>query len=177
LPRKIHVEDTGGLESFWLYAVNDAFKKTGLPNYHIYRAPVEQGYDAKRNRVKGLEVLLKSDRLYFATGGWNNEAFAQISQYKGQKSTRSRKDDIPDGLSFISQYLPSATPKTPQQQQDELVHQEFIDGQKILRAQHEAMFGREYNFRQRPDIEQSIPEPTNESPLGRRLFGNNGMRA
>lgn len=176
LPRRIHIEDTGGLESFWMYAIPEAFKKTSLPWYHIFRAPVEQGYDAKRNRVKGLEVLLKSDRLYFAMGPWNDETFTQLSQYTGAKSTRSRKDDIPDALSFISKYLPSSTPKSPEQQQQEVDQQERELGAKILRAQHEAMFGSSYNFT-RPTEQQESISPPQDSPITRRYFGNSGLRA
>src|SRR5260221_14589879 len=102
-----------------MYAIPEAFKKTGLPYYHIHWAAVEQGYDAKRNRIKALEVLLKSDRLWFAIGSWNDETFTQLSQYTGAKSTRTRKDDIPDAMSFISRYLPSSTPKTPEEQEQE----------------------------------------------------------
>jgi hypothetical protein len=178
LPKRIHVEDTGGLESFWMYAIPEHFKKTGLPWYHIFRAPVEQGYDAKRNRVKGLEVLLKSDRLYFAMGPWNDETFTQLSQYTGAKSTRSRKDDIPDALSFISRYLPSSTPKSPEQQQEEVEQLEREMGAKILRAQHDAMFGR-YNINPTPAFETiSTPsEDVGSSSIAQRLFGGNGLRA
>jgi hypothetical protein len=173
MPIRIHVEDTGGLESFWMYAVKEAFDKLGLPRYHIYRAPVMQGYDAKRNRVQGLEVLLKSYRMYFAMGPWNNEAFLQLSQYTGAKSTRSKKDDIPDMLSFISGYLPSSTPKTPEQQKLDVDQQEKEMGQRMLLAQHEAMFGR-------AQVREFAPpnpelEPQNSS-IARRLFGNNGLR-
>ena len=176
-PRKIHVEDTGGLESFRMYAIPEEFKKTGLPWYHIFWAPVEQGYDAKRNRIKGLEVLLKSDRLFFAMGPWNDEAFTQLSNYTGAKSTRSRKDDIPDAMAFIGRYLPSATPKSPEQQQQELNQQELEDAQRIIRAQHEAMFG-VYNFNSRP-TEQPIAIPVDDrrsSSIADRLFGGNGLR-
>lgn len=178
LPRRIHVEDTGGLESFWVYAVPEAFKKTQLPWYHIFRAPVEQGYDAKRNRIKGLEVLLKADRLWFAMGPWNDEAFTQLSQYTGAKSTRSRKDDIPDAMSFISRYLPSSSPKSPEQQQQENDQQEREMGAKILRAQHEAMFGRT-NYNPNPTLETQIaaPDDSAQNSMAQRIFGGNGMRA
>jgi terminase large subunit-like protein len=177
LPKRIQVEDTGGLESFWSYAVPDAFRKTGMPWYHIYRAPVEQGYDAKRNRIKGLEVLLKADRLYFAMGPWNDETFTQLSQYTGAKSTRTKKDDIPDAMAFISRYLPSSTPKTPEQQQQEVEQQEREISAKILRAQHEAMFGRDTFFiSQRPEAEQERPSSPSNS-IAQKIFGNNGLRA
>ena len=160
LPRKIQIENTGGLESFISLAIPMAFKQTGLPCYHIYWAPVEQGYDAKRNRIKGLEVLLKADRLWFSMGSWNDEAFSQLSQYTGAKSTRTRKDDIPDAMSFISRYLPSSTPKSPEQQQQDIEQQEREIGAKILQAQHDVMFGRDNNmFHQKTEqIEQQKPE-------------------
>jgi hypothetical protein len=177
-PRRIQIENTGGLESFISYAIPEAFRKTGQPWYHIFWAPVEQGYDAKRNRIKGLEVLLKADRLYFAMGPWNDEAFTQLSQYTGAKSTRSRKDDIPDAMSFISRYLPSSSPKSPEQQQQEVDQQEKEMGAKLLKAQHDAMFG-PTSFNYTPPAE---PAPISSNPSGNtglvgRLFGGNGMRA
>jgi hypothetical protein len=178
-PLRIHVEDTGGLESFWMYAVPEAFRKTGLPWYHVFPAKVEQGYDAKRNRIKGLEVLLKSDRMWFAMGPWNDEAFLQLSQYTGAKSTRSRKDDIPDALSFIARYLPSSSPKSPEQQQQENDQQEKEMGAKLLRAQHEAMFGRT-NYNPSPAFEPQTTAPADDSrqsSIAQRIFGGNGMRA
>lgn len=177
MPWRIQIENTGGLESFITLAIPAAFKMTSLPWHHIIWAPVEQGFDAKRNRIKGLEVLLKADRLYFAMGPWNDETFIQLSQYTGAKSTRTRKDDIPDAMSFISKYLPSSTPKTPEEQEQEAQQADRETNSRMLRAQHEAIFGRESGliYTPPPQIE-SAPS----SPLGGiagRLFGNNGMRA
>src|SRR6266550_932673 len=157
LPWRIQIENTGGLESFMTYAIPDAFKKTNLPWHHIYWAAVEQGFDAKRNRIKGLEILLKAERLWFSMGPWNDETFSQLSQYTGAKSTRSRKDDIPDAMAFISKYLPSSTPKTPEEQEQEANQAEKEMMAKFLAAQHEAYFGNSNpNF---------APQQIEESPI------------
>jgi hypothetical protein len=110
-------------------------------------------------------------------GPWNDETFTQLSQYTGAKSTRSRKDDIPDALSFISRYLPSSTPKSPEQQQQEVEQLEREMGAKILRAQHDAMFGR-YNIN--PPALEPIYTPSEDvgnSSIAQRIFGGNGLRA
>jgi hypothetical protein len=173
LPRKIQIENTGGLESFISLAIPMAFKQTGLPCYHIYWAPVEQGYDAKRNRIKGLEVLLKADRLFFSMGPWNDETFTQLSQYTGAKSTRTRKDDIPDAMSFISRYLPSSTPKSPEQQQQDLAQEDREIGAKLLQAQHDMMFGRDYDVFQRrtEQIEQQQKPETPIDNIKKKYWG------
>lgn len=178
-PKKIHIENTGGLESFMLYAIPDAFRREGVQWFNIFWAPVEQGYDAKRNRIKGLEVLLRNDRLYFMDGPWLDETFTQLSQYTGAKSTRTKKDDIPDAMAFIGKYVPSSSePKTPEQQKLELEHQEFETTKRILRAQHDAVFGNEsyYYPQHRIDTEQEPPKSPMEG-ISRGIFGGNGMRA
>lgn len=178
-PKKTHIEDTGGLESFILHAIPDAFRREGVPWFNIYWAPVEQGYDAKRNRIKGLEVLLKAERLFFMEGSWLDETFTQISQYTGAKSTRLKKDDIPDAMAFIGKYIPSSDVKTPEQEKLEADQKEFEFTKKMLQAQHDAMFGTE-SFYYQPRQVNFEPEEPPQNGIGgisQRIFGRNGMRA
>ena len=100
-----------------------------------------------------LEEALNWENVY----AWNDETFAQLSQYTGAKSTRTKKDDIPDAMAFISKYLPSSTPKTPEQQQQEADQAEREMIAKFLAAQHEAYFGNSNpNF---------APQQIEESPI------------
>ena len=66
---------------------------------------VGQGSNAKRNRVKGLQVLLADDRLYFVEGDWLDLTFQQFTRFTGL--SKKRKDDIPDAISFLQRLIPA----------------------------------------------------------------------
>jgi hypothetical protein len=70
----------------------------------------DQSKGAKKNRIKQLEILLNDDLLYFVGGDWIEETFKQFVQYKGEKSTKARKDDIPDAIGYLHQFLPTTLP-------------------------------------------------------------------
>jgi len=178
MPLQIRIEDMPGLESFKSLAIPMAFRAIGLPWHNIYWAPIEQGEGAKRNRIKGLEILLKGDRLFFSNGAWNEETFSRLSQYKGQASTRTRKDDIPDAMSFISKYLPSTVPMSPEQQEQEAARKEQEIATKLLWDQHRFIFGGDsQRVYVPPTVDYEPPAPTDPiSQLKKRLFGNNGLR-
>ena len=68
----------------------------------------DQSKGAKKNRIKQLEILLTDNLLWFVGGDWIEETFKQFENYKGEKSTKSRKDDIPDAIGYLHQFLPSS---------------------------------------------------------------------
>lgn len=65
---------------------------------------------SKKRRIKSLEILLTNHLLYFVGGDWIEEAFNQFVKYKGEKSTKTRKDDIPDAIAMLLRFLPSSAP-------------------------------------------------------------------
>ena len=65
---------------------------------------LEQGFGSKRNRVKGLEVLLANDRLWFVENDWTETGFQQFTRFNG--FSKRRKDDIPDAISFLQRLIP-----------------------------------------------------------------------
>ena len=70
----------------------------------------DQSKGAKKRRIKQLEILLTDDLLWFVGGDWIEEAFDQFIRYKGEKSTKTRKDDIPDAIAMLHHFLPSTVP-------------------------------------------------------------------
>jgi hypothetical protein len=132
---------------------------------------------AKVSRIKGLEILLRAERMDFVEGSWNPEAFEQFEGYKGQKSTKTKKDDIPDAISFLAKFLPSSIPLTPQEQESKAKSDEAAYATKLLKAHHERLFGTNEGNRQMP-MPMSEPETPSSpaSDIAKRLFGGNGLR-
>lgn len=146
----------------------------------IWWKEVDTHSNAKRNRVKSLEVLLNDDRLHFVNGAWIDEAFKQLKAYNGQKSTGTRKDDIPDAMSFLIEFLPkgwrgdsgSGDPSEAQREMDEQQRK------TMLKAQHAAMFGGPAPTVNKPtETTPTEPQPDPRRAMMSKLFGGNGMRA
>jgi hypothetical protein len=181
--RIVHrVEDTGGLELLQMKVMTDSIARFGAAPQMFWIKPTNET-DAKRNRIKGLEILLIDDRLFFVDGQWlhgEDGTFSQMVNYKGEKSSRTRKDDIPDAMSWITTFLPSSVELTEEEQGlldiaiGEQRHQQF------LKAQHEYYFGKSspvvdpYNT----PLDSGPQQPSSPySDISKRLFGGNGMRA
>lgn len=82
---------------------------------------IDRGKDAKARRIKGLEVLLKADKLWFVDGPWLHDTFRMFEDFRGINK-RGRHDDIPDAVSMLQRFLPKPTspaeqavPKTPEE--------------------------------------------------------------
>jgi hypothetical protein len=124
----------------------------------IHLEPVDTSTNAKRNRVKSLELLLSDDRLHFVNGSWLDETFKQLTRFTGEKSTATRKDDIPDGLSFLIKFLPrtalmqNADPKEVEKEAEEMAKK------ATLKAWKERMFGGSAPTAP-PSVTQTTPEP------------------
>jgi hypothetical protein len=132
---------------------------------------------AKVSRIKGIEILLRSERMDFVEGTWNGDAFDQFEGYKGQKSTRTKKDDIPDAISYLARFLPSSTPLTPEEQDETVKIDQDAYYKRLLKAHHERLFGTNEGNRQMP-MQMSEPETPSSptSDIAKRLFGGNGLR-
>ena len=100
----ILIEDFVGSELF-KREVNNIAMQHGVTLPIMYHQP-PPGADAKRNRIKGLEILLTNGLLFFANGWWTDELMKQFTKYTGEKSSR-RHDDIPDAIAYLQLFLPS----------------------------------------------------------------------
>ena len=97
--------------------------------------------NAKRNRIKGLETLLKEDRLHFVSGDWIDDLYEQFTRYTGEKKNRGRKDDIPDAISYFSHFLPKF-PGLDEKAKEELKKIEDEQFERArLRQQYNQYFG------------------------------------
>jgi hypothetical protein len=100
--RRIFIEKVNGFE--WLYdRILAAGVLYGVPQLKSLVGPfdIDNTKNAKRNRIKNLELLMSDDRLNFINGAlWNDVCFRQFEIFTGEPSTKSRKDDFPDVISF-----------------------------------------------------------------------------
>lgn len=135
--------------------------------------------NAKRNRVKSLEVLLADDRLYFVNGDWIDETFKQLTKYNGSKSSATRKDDIPDAMGYLVEFLPrsalqrNADPKEAEKEAEEQAQKE------ANRAAYNRMYGGPSPTAPRLPAPESapLPQPDSRRAAMSKIFGGNGMRA
>lgn len=179
-PKKVLIENSNGAD---LLKDNILVKAQILGSdilHNVYWMPPSSQSNAKRNRIKSLEVLLKDDRLHFVNGSWIDETFKQLTKYTGEKSTAVRKDDIPDGMAYLVEFLPKSAlkrdvdPKVAEKEAEEMA------AKAAMAAWKNRIFGSN-SGNSTPPPSTSTP-PAEPAPDPRRaamgrIFGGNGMRA
>jgi phage terminase large subunit-like protein len=139
------VEKINGLE--WLMnEVKNAARYYGVTDMKFAPFEIDNSKNAKRNRIKNLELLMFDNRLHFVSSAlWNDECFKQFTMFNGDPSTKSRKDDFPDVVSFVFQILPkdavkggNEDPIKTRQQREEATRT------ATMLAMHERMHGGEW---------------------------------
>lgn len=183
-PKRWKAEDNGGLESFKEKIIKVSKDDFGhWPNIH-WEVPSNQ-YNAKVNRIKGMEILLRDARMWFMVNPWNSDVFTQLERYVGQKSSRTVKDDVPDCLSMLASALPNIFPLTPKEKELLAAQKEQEYRQFLMKAMKRTIFGDDSggfgtSSQYFPYPGRDLPEePQTNDPLGgykRKLFGGNGMR-
>jgi predicted phage terminase large subunit-like protein len=151
-------------------------RRFGYDPYIYWKHP-SQEENAKRNRIKSLEMLMSEHRLHFVLGPWMDETIKQLTQYTGEKKNKGRKDDIPDALSYLTYLLPmSARPKVVNgaDPEEERRLQEEQDRQFNKQRNYERIFGSNLltNTQTGPVLEQPQPEKTPDPRL--KVFGFRG---
>jgi len=139
--------------------------------------------DAKRNRIKQLEILLVADLLKFVFGvakkqlDWIDPTFDQLTSYTGERKNKGRKDDIPDAMSMLWYFLPL---HVPTQQELDLMQQrqELLWQAHARQVWQKAMFGGWGTQKpQQPSLIPNMAPPTADqrrgamSDAGKRLLG------
>ncbi len=173
--------------------------KYGYHPYIVWPIPSRQE-NAKRNRIKGVEILLNEHRLHFVLGSWIDQTIKQLTQYTGEKKNKGRKDDIPDAISMLAVFLPAeARPVIGQvDPEEELLFQEEQEKQWKKEGHYNRLFGPQftgtykhpqpssqdgqmklsewYRTRNNPGGTPPTPEPASEKPKDPRMaiFGNRG---
>ena len=156
-------------------AITEIGHRFGYQPYIYWKQPSRQE-NAKRNRIKSVEILLSEHRLHFVLGPWIDETFKQFIQYTGEKKNKGRKDDIPDAISYLTYILPaSARPiveKTDPEEEKRLAEEQA----KYIRkqAQYDRYFGQhlQTNKQAGPTIVED-PQPKLQDPR-MKIFGNTG---
>jgi phage terminase large subunit-like protein len=98
-PKKTMIEKSMGAEGLAIY-LHDLAPRFGV-TLDIFWRPPSTEIHAKKTRIKGLEILLKEDRLWFVSGHWVQQTFDQLTRYTGDPKNRGRHDDIPDAMSYF----------------------------------------------------------------------------
>lgn len=170
-PRQTQIEKTASAELLQL-ELDRWYKRLDVIPRIWWRQPSTEP-DAKRNRIKQLEILLANDLLWFTFGAWVDQAFAQLISYTGERKNRGRKDDIPDAMSMLYFFLPSYVPSP----EDIKAQEKMKEMQRMAMAQiefHKRIFG---GWGDPSPAFESLPEPAQMKPADprNRIFGNNGL--
>jgi len=143
---------------------------------YIYWKQPSRAENAKRNRIKSVEVLLAEHRLHFVLGSWIDETFKQFTQYTGEKKNKGRKDDIPDAISYLIYLLPAnARPVVEKvDPEEEKRLQEEQDKYQRKAAQYDRYFGQhlQTNKEAGPTIVDVEPPKLQDPRMA--IFGNKG---
>lgn len=147
----------------------------GYQPYIYWKQPSRQE-NAKRNRIKSVEILLNEHRLHFVLGPWIDETFKQFTQYTGEKKNKGRKDDIPDAVSYLTYILPAtARPiidKVDPEEEKRL--EEEQDKQARKEANYNRYFGQYIPTRTEAGPTIVEVEPPKPQDPRMRIFGNKG---
>jgi phage terminase large subunit-like protein len=156
-------------------AIAEVGHKFGYNPYIYWKQPSRQE-NAKRNRIKSVEILLAEHRLHFVLGTWIDETFKQFTQYTGEKKNKGRKDDIPDAVSYLTYILPaSARPqieKTDPEEEKRL--QEEQDKYQRKQMQYDRYFGQHLQTNKEAGPVITEVEPPKPLDPRMRIFGNKG---
>lgn len=177
--KRIYIEKANGADLLYDNIKLNA-GKYNVPDIEskIVLFEIDTSANAKRNRVKSLELLLFSDRLDFVNGDWIDETIKQLVRFTGEKSTASRKDDIPDALSFFVRLLPRSV-MNPDASPEEIEKEAEEMATKAAQADfYKRYFGGGGNSA--PSVASAPapePQPDSRRAAMNRLFGGNGMRA
>jgi hypothetical protein len=108
MKRSARVEDAAGSDTLKEKVKIAALQRGGRPVNYIWVTPSNKP-DAKRNRIRGLDILIQEGRLKFVSGSWIDELYKQFSEFTGERGNKKRKDDIPDAIAYLVDFLPAAS--------------------------------------------------------------------
>ncbi len=173
-PKKTLIENSNGAEFLKneLHRLSIVFGTT----LDIFWKPVSLQANAKRNRIKGLEVLLKDDRLWFVMGSWVDQTFEQLQRYTGEPKNRGRKDDIPDAMSYFHIAFFPIDSMNQKDAEEAKIYMEQEKAKSKIKAHYNRIFGSPSLSSPEPEIDIPQEEDPRRAAMN-RLFGGNGMRA
>lgn len=181
-PRQWYGEDTGGLQLLKEKITDVSRTIYGHWPYIRWDVP-SNSENAKRNRIKGIETLLRANRLFFLIAAWNSEAFDQLEKYKGQKSSRYFKDDVPDVLSQLARFIPSLVTLSKRELEQKAADDDIRYRQYLRDEINRVVFGNAsggFGMSQYMPVQGMEPDEEPDGPMaaiGRKFFGGTGLRA
>jgi phage terminase large subunit-like protein len=118
-PELVLMEDMVGAS--WLEAELRRQAVANSINLPLKLMKMDRSKDAKANRIRGLETLLRTARLFFSNLIPNMDlVYKQFTDFTGARN-RKKHDDIPDAISFVRHFLPVAgLESAPSQQKQQL---------------------------------------------------------
>jgi predicted phage terminase large subunit-like protein len=106
-PKTIAIEEIAGTEGLKLEIQRQAMLARLAMPIHWFKP--ENSYDAKANRIRSLQPLVASGRLWFASNMQHLETlYEAFKRFTGERGKRKR-DDIPDVISFLLRFLPGSS--------------------------------------------------------------------
>src|ERR1700723_2253485 len=105
-PRVVLIEDWAGSELV-RREISTSATQRGI-SIPILWAKRSMEYNAKKNRIVGLEILLATGRIKFVGGWGTDELMKQFTRYTGER-VRRRSDDIPDAIAYLQNFMPDMT--------------------------------------------------------------------
>jgi len=127
----------------------------------LYFHKPSHGLEAKKNRIKGLEILLAEDRLAFVSGVWTDELMKQFTQFTGEPQRR-RHDDGPDAIAYLQFFMEN--PGTQESSEWQEIKKKEQENQKTKKeAAH---------IFQAPTFQPITETPSNPMDA---IFGGNGL--
>lgn len=172
-PKKTLIEASEGAQLLQ----NEVYRQSQMYQtpMDIFWKPPSLQENAKRNRIKGLEVLLADNRLHFVLGPWTDEMISQMVKYTGERKNKGRKDDIPDAMAYLCTFLPAGSLVAMGDTEEvQRIMQEEKDKQERL-AQYQSIFGS-----QQLDLYRQVQQVQPENPrrsLVNQVFGVRSLRA
>jgi phage terminase large subunit-like protein len=145
-PEVVLIEQSNGADLLRTSLQNYALRHSSdiMAPGKIYWKPVSTANDAKRRRVQSLELLLAEERLDFINGPWMDEVFKQMCQYTGEKKNKSRKDDGPDAMAYVIEFLPRIALEKNIDPEVAKEEAEKLSAQRRLKEAYARMFGAPY---------------------------------
>jgi hypothetical protein len=175
-------EDTGGLQLL-KERINEVSRTTyGHWPYIRWDTP-DNSENAKRNRIKGVETLLRTSRLFFLIASWNNEVFEQLERYKGQKSSRYFKDDVPDVISHLARFVPSLVALSKKELEQKAADDDARYRNWVRNEIHKTVFGSNsggFGMAESAPGSEIEPREQPKGPMGgvgEKFFRGNGLWA
>lgn len=139
-PKKTLIENSTGSE--WLKNELQRLAPVfGVTLDIFWRQPSLEKH-AKRNRIKGLETLLKEDLLWFVIGSKTDQTFEQLTRYTGEEKTKGRKDDIPDAMSYFHLTFFPVNSMNQKDAEQAKAYAEEEKKKSQIKAQYDRIFGK-----------------------------------